>query len=363
MLAGDGRRASPTSSSERAGRARRAGRAGSHAADLGRVDRAPCGSRPSSDGDVSKAEGRRRPWPVSRRCSAARRSVWVDLAGPSSEQVESVGKALGLHPLIVEDVLEGNQRAKIETTDGVVHIVLFAPATTSEVAPSEVDIVLGPGFLLTAHDGTWDPRATHHLRGAASSRSSSTAPTTCSGRSPTTSSTAISRSPTGSATPSTRSRTPSSARRRRRPLEQLFALKRELIEVRRSIGPVREVFNQLTNRDVALIDEEELVWFRDMYDHVIRLTDELDNYRELASATLDVYLTRSTTTSRSIMKRLTGRDGHPRRDRRGRRHLRHERGGDRARWRRGRRVLARHGGRAVAGRGGRVVLLRRIDWI
>src|SRR5262249_37655397 len=44
--------------------------------------------------------------------------VWVDLAGATREQVEAVGSALQLHPLIVEDVLEGNQRAKIESTDG-----------------------------------------------------------------------------------------------------------------------------------------------------------------------------------------------------------------------------------------------------
>ena len=89
-------------------------------------------------------------------------------------------------------------------------------------------------------------------------------------------------------------------------LERLFALKRELIEVRRSISPVREIFNQLTNRDMPLIDEEEVVYFRDIYDHVIRLTDELDNYRELASATLDVYLTTINNNLSVIMKRLTG---------------------------------------------------------
>jgi Mg2+ and Co2+ transporter CorA len=49
----------------------------------------------------------------------------VDLVAPTPNQAEKIGKALGLHPLIVEDVLEGNQRAKIETTNGVVHIVLF----------------------------------------------------------------------------------------------------------------------------------------------------------------------------------------------------------------------------------------------
>ena len=54
------------------------------------------------------------------------------------------------------------------------------------------------------------------------------------------------------------------------------------------------------------IDDEEIVYFRDVYDHVIRLTDELDNYRELASSTLDVYLTQVNNNLSVIMKRLTG---------------------------------------------------------
>ena len=66
------------------------------------------------------------------------------------------------------------------------------------------------------------------------------------------------------------------------------------------------MFNQLTNRDVPLIDADEIVYFRDIYDHVIRLTDELDNHRELASATLDVYLTQVNNNLSVIMKRLTG---------------------------------------------------------
>jgi magnesium transporter len=55
-----------------------------------------------------------------------------------------------------------------------------------------------------------------------------------------------------------------------------------------------------------LISEDEIVYFRDIYDHVIRLTDELDNYRELASSTLDVYLTQVNNNLSVIMKRLTG---------------------------------------------------------
>jgi magnesium transporter len=232
-------------------------------------------------------------------------TVWVDLSDPSPGQVETVGAALELHPLIVEDVLEGNQRAKIETTDGVVHMVLFALTHGRQFVASEIDLVLGLGFLLTVHDGAWDPRATHHLRSGTTAIMAhgpdhllwAISDDVVDGYFPfadqlgdeiDTVQDAIIAAPTRDA------------------LERLFGLKRELIEVRRAASPTREVFAQLTNRDLALIDAEELVYFRDVYDHVIRLTDEMDSYRELASSTLEVYLTQINNQLSVIMKRLTG---------------------------------------------------------
>jgi magnesium transporter len=232
-------------------------------------------------------------------------SVWVDLSGPSQEQVEQVGAALGLHPLVVEDVLEGNQRAKIEITDGIVHIVLFYLDYDAVLTASELDIVLGTGFLFTAHDSSWEPRATHHLRSGvepilrhgADHLLWALADDVIDGYFPFA-------DRLGDAIDEIQDEVVRSARPET--LERLFAVKRELIEVRRSISPVREVFNQLTNRDTDLISDDEVVYFRDIYDHVIRLTDELDNYRELASATLDVYLTTINNNLSVIMKRLTG---------------------------------------------------------
>ncbi|MEO5884893.1 MAG: magnesium transporter CorA family protein [Candidatus Limnocylindrales bacterium] len=231
--------------------------------------------------------------------------VWVDLTSPSPEQVSAVGAAMGLHPLIIEDVLEGNQRAKIESTDGVVHLVLFALKHDERFIASEIDMVLGLGFLLTVHDQSWDPRATHHLRNSLASIMAdgadhllwSLADDVVDGYFPFADELgealdAVQDAVIGQTSPEA--------------LEQLFTLKRELIEVRRAASPTREVFNQLTNRDLPLIDEHELVYFRDIYDHVIRLTDELDNYRELASSTLDVYLTQVNNNLSIIVKRLTG---------------------------------------------------------
>ena len=257
------------------------------------------------DGRLHEEEGEAAIRDVPGWLHGSKPSVWVDLAGPSPEQMSAVGKALGLHPLIVEDVLEGNQRAKIETTNGLVHIVLFAFDRGQTVAINEIDLVLGPGYLLTVHDPGWEPRHSHHLDDGLEGILANgpdhllwaIGDDIVDGYFPYADRLgdaidAVQDAVIRRAVPDT--------------LEQLFSLKRELVEVRRAASPTREVFNQLTNRDLPLIRPEELVYFRDIYDHVIRLTDELDNYRELASSTLDVYLTQVNNNLSVIMKRLTG---------------------------------------------------------
>ncbi len=231
--------------------------------------------------------------------------LWVDYTSPNPDQVARVAAELELHPLIVEDIVEGNQRSKIEATDGLVHIVLFALEFDEDVIASEIDIVLGPGFLFTVHEGGWDPLYSSHLRGglAAVLR-----------RGPDHLLWALADSvvdgyfPFADRLGDAIDAVQDDVIERASPevLERLFRLKRELLAVRRAASPVREIFSQLTNRDLALIDAEEIIYFRDIYDHVIRLTDELDNYRELASATLDVYLSTINNNLSLVMKRLTG---------------------------------------------------------
>ena len=231
--------------------------------------------------------------------------VWIDYTAPNPDQVAAVAKAVNLHPLIVEDIVEGNQRSKIESTDGLVHIVLFALQFDADVIASEIDVVLGRGFLFTVHEPDWDPLKTSHLRGGVGAvlRKGpdhllwALADSIVDGYFPFADRLgdaidAVQDDVIERASPEV--------------LERLFRLKRELLAVRRAAAPVREIFAQLTNRDLALIDDEEVIYFRDIYDHVIRLTDELDNYRELASATLDVYLSTINNNLSLIMKRLTG---------------------------------------------------------
>jgi magnesium transporter len=88
-------------------------------------------------------------------------------------------------------------------------------------------------------------------------------------------------------------------------VEQLFDVRRDLLTIRHAVMPQREIFNQLTNRDLHLIKRERIVYFRDVYDHLIRLTDELDSYRDLVGTTLDIYLSQINNNLSEIMKKLT----------------------------------------------------------
>src|SRR5437764_4239565 len=187
--------------------------------------------------------------------------LWIDLTDPSADQVSRVTQLLGLHPLIAEDIMEGNQRAKIEVTDELVHIVMFSLSYQEQMIKNEIDFVLGDRFLLTVHTDDWAPRATHHLRDGVGP--------------------ILKHGPDhllwalvdalvdsyfpfidkmGDEVDEIEDRVITKASSS--VLARLFDLKRDLLTARRAAAPVREIFNQLTNRDMALIDHEEIVYFR-----------------------------------------------------------------------------------------------------
>jgi magnesium transporter len=231
--------------------------------------------------------------------------AWIDVTEPTQATLDSLTKTLKLHPLVAANIAERNQRAKVEQIDDVFHIVMFALHLEEGAEASEIDLVLAPKFLLTVHDTDWDPRAAPQLREDPTGHLARGADyllyTLCDwivdGYFPVLDRLAddidqLEDDVIAKASPET--------------LRRLFVLKRELLALRRATSPAREIFNSLTNRDVGVIAADHLVYFRDVYDHLIRVTDELDNYRELVSGTLDVYLSTINNNLSLIMKRLTG---------------------------------------------------------
>ncbi|MCA0376859.1 MAG: magnesium/cobalt transporter CorA [Gemmatimonadetes bacterium] len=94
-------------------------------------------------------------------------------------------------------------------------------------------------------------------------------------------------------------------------LRELFHVKRLVLSLRRYLSPSREVMNILTNRPSMLLTPDAQLYFRDIYDHVLRINDALDTYRDLLSSTMDSYLTQvsnrlgSTTKALSVMATMS----------------------------------------------------------
>ena len=231
--------------------------------------------------------------------------IWVDVVAPPDADLTELARVLQLHPLIAGDIAERNQRAKVAEVEGAIHVVMFWIAYEGEVSELEIDIVLGQRSLLTVHQEGFDLRKLPQLRddGAGLLKRGADfllyaiTDGIVDGYFPVLDKIEDEIDDLQDAVV----RTPSTWT-----LERLFTLKRELIGLRRAITPSREVFNQLTNRDQALIAPEHVVYFRDVYDHLIRVTDELDNDRELVAGTLEVYLSTVNNNLSVIMKRLTG---------------------------------------------------------
>jgi Mg2+ and Co2+ transporters len=232
--------------------------------------------------------------------------VWVDVCEPTPSLLAEVSKILDLHPLLAEDLAERDQRAKIDQVSELLHLVVFSLGfDDGTFYDRELDFVLGERVLLSSHSHWWDPRATHHIRVGLAG--------------------AMRRGPDfvlwalcddiidayfpildrlGDEIDALEDAVV--ARADRALLERLFELKRELILIRRITAPEREMFNVLSSREETQVSTENRLYFRDAYDHLIRLTDELDTYRELASATLETYLSTVNNNLSLIMKRLTG---------------------------------------------------------
>jgi magnesium transporter len=231
--------------------------------------------------------------------------TWIDLTNPAPDLVRAVGRRLGLHPLVLDDISERNERAKVELVGDVIHIVSFVLERRAEVAAHEIDFVLGRDFLLSVHPASWDPMSAHQLKGGVAPLLQhgvdhllwALVDSIVDGYFPVFDTLedeidTIQDRVVGQ---------PDSAT-----LQQVFHLRRELIRLRHIVAPSREVFAQLTSREFGLISEANVYFFRDVYDHLIRLSEELDVLRELVAGAVEIYLSTVNNNLSTIMKRLTG---------------------------------------------------------
>lgn len=237
--------------------------------------------------------------------------LWVDLRVSSRRDIAILDNVFGFHPLAVEDALNPASRVKIDEYPRflftIIRGVRFLAQTEDpyDLETFNISFFLGPNFLVTVHGGqsvafqAVAERVERHpellKRGAEHVMH------------------AIMDSAIDAYFPlldqvdafidGLEQRVFSEFDEAA--LHDIFHVKRMVLSLRRHLGPQREVFNVLSTRPTTLLAPETQVYFRDIYDHSLRINDSLETYRELLSSTMDSYLTQVSNRLGAITKGLS----------------------------------------------------------
>jgi magnesium transporter len=236
--------------------------------------------------------------------------LWVDFEDTPPEDDEQILRGtFNFHPLAVDDALQETHIPKIDDWGEylyiVLHAVVFDNKDGGNVDTLELDVFVGKNYLVTHHDQSinaiervWssvqrDPR---HLRNGADHLLYKLIDEVV-----------ASYMPVVEVIDDEIDRTEDQIFDKPTPrtLEHIFFLKRAVLHLRRIIGPQREVLNKLARDDYDTIDERERVYFRDIYDHLVRLYDITESMRDMISGSLDIYLSVINNRMNDIMKTLT----------------------------------------------------------
>jgi magnesium transporter len=236
--------------------------------------------------------------------------LWVDLSGESGGRFEQILQDIfGFHPLAIDDALRETHIPKVDDWGQYIYLVMrgvsLGPGETVEIQIPELDIYLGTNYMVTYHetpleaiDKIWRLCQRDHrylTRGTANlfyhladefvnqymlviEQMEEIIEQ-------------IEDDIFDTQKPDT--------------LNQIFSLKRALLQLRRTLLPQREVFNKLARGDFELIQDHDRVYFRDVYDHLVRLQEINESLRDLVGGALDIYMSVINNRMNEIMKVLT----------------------------------------------------------
>jgi magnesium transporter len=234
-------------------------------------------------------------------------TIWIDVVDPTPDEIARIGEEFQFHPLALEDVSRGGQRPKVDQYDNYQFIVFSGLTSQNDhITTHEVDIFLAKHCLVTFHKSDlpvmaqtaerWRTNATALGNHGVGFLLHSVLDALVDGYFPVLDDIAeradtmeesiiLAGQPTLQA--------------------EILRLRRELLLIRRVAGPERDVMNVLIRRDPPLFGRTEILYFQDVYDHLLRVTDTVDIYRDILSSVLDANLSMVSYTLNVVVKRLT----------------------------------------------------------
>lgn len=235
---------------------------------------------------------------------------WINVEGLHEiEVIRQMGECQGLHPLVLEDILNTDQRPKVEDYGDYLYIVLkmFRNGKGGEITSEQVSIILGASFVISFQEGisgdVFDPVRERVRNGKNKLRSMGADYLTYCLMDAIVDNYFVVLEETEEkiealeaevvAVPSPET------------VKRLYKLKREMIFLRKAVWPLRELLAAMTRRESKLVSDPVVIYLRDVYDHVIQVIDIIEVSRDMLSGMLDIYLSSSNNKLNEVMKFLT----------------------------------------------------------
>ncbi len=242
-----------------------------------------------------------------------RKSVtWVDVVGLHQvEVVEQLGNHLGLHPLVMEDILHTSQRPKVEEYEDYLYLVMRALIPLADdddglVDSEQLSIILGKRFVLTFQEREGDAFGSIRERirngkGRICRMGSDYLGYALMDAVVDHYFTSLEKIGDYIEELEVKILTASTEEA----LEDIHSLKREMLLLRKTLWPLREMMSNLQRLDSDLITEQTETFLRDVYDHIVQVLDTIETLRDLSAGLLEIYLSSLSNRMNEIMKVLT----------------------------------------------------------
>lgn len=235
--------------------------------------------------------------------------TWVDVVAPTSADLETLREEFGFHPLALEDAVHLRQRAKLDEYDSFLAIFFYAMELAEpeqKVSLHQIAVFAGANYVVTIHEAPlavleetserWRLNFDRIADKSAGLLLYSILDAIVDGYLPVVDSL------------SDRIDGLEDAIFERFDItsqQEMFRLKRQMVSIRRVLGPERDVLNTIIRRDAVVLAEVDTRYFQDIYDHLLRVLDSIDTFRDLLASAMDSYLTVVSNRLNTVMKTLT----------------------------------------------------------
>jgi magnesium transporter len=236
--------------------------------------------------------------------------TWINVDGLHQVEIlEKIGECYGFHPLVMEDILNTDQRPKMEDYGDYIYIVLKMldqGNKNNEIVTEQISFILGPNFVISFQEkegDVFDPTRERIKNGKGRIRKMGADYLAYSLLDSIVDSYFIILEKLGEKIEFLEEKlitrpTPET-------LQTIHHLKREMIFLRKAVWPLREVISGLERNESSLIMEFTRIYLRDVYDHTIQTIDTIETFRDMVSGMLDIYLSSVSNRLNSVMKVLT----------------------------------------------------------